>query len=200
MPASPWNSLEIAKLIASLFTPIALAVFGIYVHRVTKRFELLQWRSQKLIEKRLAIYDDLAPHLNDLLCYFTFLGCWRDLDPPYVVSLKRVVDKKIHLAAPLFTEEFFDSCMAFQNVCFKTYTGWGNDALLRTPFQRRQQARAGDWNSKWENCFAGDADDISDPKVIRSAYKRVMEAFARDIGVHAEFVVPPTGRIPSNIA
>jgi hypothetical protein len=37
-------------------------VLGIYIHRVTKRFEHLQWRSQKLVEKRLAVYDDLAPH------------------------------------------------------------------------------------------------------------------------------------------
>ena len=68
MEAGPWNWLEVAKLAAVLLMPVALAVFGVYIHRVTKRFEHLQWRSQKLIEKRLAIYDDLAPHFNDLLC------------------------------------------------------------------------------------------------------------------------------------
>lgn len=85
MAAGPWNWLEIAKLLASLLIPITLAVFGVYVHRITKRFEHLQWRSQKLIEKRLSIYDELAPLFNDLLCYFTYVGGWRDLNPPDVV-------------------------------------------------------------------------------------------------------------------
>ncbi len=193
---SPWNSLEIAKLLAGLLTPAALAAFGIYIHRVTKRFEHLQWRSQKLIETRLKIYDDLAPQLNDLLCYFTYVGCWKDLDPPAVVALKRTMDKKVFLAAPLFSESFFAACMEFQNLCSETYTGWGRDALLRTPFQRREEARPNDWKAEWNECFS---DTASDPKAIRAAYKRVMEAFATDIGVHPSFVVPHSGGIPGNI-
>ena len=196
MEPGPWNWLEIAKLCVGLLLPAALAVFGIYIHRVTKRFEHLQWRSQKLIEKRLAVYDDLAPLLNDLLCYFTYVGCWRDLDPTFVVSLKRVIDKKIHLAAPLFTEEFFQACMSFQQLCFETYTGWGRDASLRTHFERRRDARGKEWNREWEAFFG---DDVSDPNAIRAAYQDVMEAFSQDIGVHTNFVVPPSGLVPHNI-
>jgi hypothetical protein len=193
---SPWNSLEIAKLLAGLLTPAALALFGIYIQRVTKRFEHLQWRSQKLIETRLKIYEDLAPQLNDLLCYFTYVGCWKDLDPSAVVALKRIIDKKIFLAAPLFSPSFFSVCMEFQSLCFATYTGWGRDAMLRTEFQRRQEARPKDWNTEWNDCFSSPA---SDPEAIRNAYKKVMEAFAADIGVHPSFVVPQSGGIPGNI-
>jgi hypothetical protein len=196
MSPSPWNSLEIAKLLAGLLTPAALAAFGVYIHRVTKRFELLQWRSQKLTETRLKIYDDLAPQLNDLLCYFTYVGCWKDLDPPAVVALKRITDKKIFLASPLFSESFFSACMEFQNLCFEPYSGWGRDAMLRTQFQRRQEARPTDWKAEWNGCFSTSA---SDPKAIRNAYKKVMEAFATDIGVHPTFVVPRSGGIPGNI-
>jgi len=196
MESGPWNWLEVAKLAAGLLTPLVLAFLGIYIHRITTRFEHLQWRSQKLIEKRLAIYDELAPAFNDLLCYFTYVGCWRDLDPPVVVSLKRSVDKKIHLAAPLFTQEFFGACMDFQNLCFHTYTGWGRDAFLRTNFERRREARGKEWKSDWESNFS---DDVSDPKSIRAAYKKVMAIFAEDIGVHSSFVIPSSGRIPANI-
>ena len=196
MDHSPWNSLEIAKLCAGLLTPTALAIFGIYANRVSKRFENLQWRSQKLIEKRLAVYDDLAPQLNDLLCYFTYVGCWRDLDPPAVVALKRMIDKKIYLAAPLFSREFFAACTNFQQLCFETYTGWGRDASLRTQMQRRQQSRQENWNNDWNTYFSK---NLSDPGAVRDAYARIMEAFARDIGVNSSFVVPTTGGIPSNI-
>ena len=196
MENGPWNWLEIAKLSASVMTPVVLAAFGIYVHRITKRFEHVQWRSQKLIEKRLSIYDDLSPLFNDVLCYFTYIGCWRDLNPPDVVNLKRSIDKKIHLAAPLFGQKFFDACMAFQALCFETYTGWGRDALLRTAFIRRSECRPDDWNSEWEACFAKSA---ADPNSVRDAYRKVMEAFSEDIGVHALSVIPPSGRPPLNV-
>lgn len=196
MELGPWNWLEIAKLGSGLLMPAALAIFGIYIHRVTKRFEHFQWQSQQLIGKRLTIYDDIAPLLNDLLCYFTYVGCWRDLDPPAVVSMKRVLDKKIYIASPLFTEEWFKSCQNFQNFCFETYTGWGRDASLRTHSDRRQQARANDWNSDWDTYFSR---NVPNPDDIRAAYSRVMEAFTRDIGIHSTFVVPQSGRVPSNI-
>ncbi|MES2877358.1 MAG: hypothetical protein V4713_02965 [Pseudomonadota bacterium] len=193
MDAGLWNSLEVAKLIVGVFTPLAL---GIYIHRVTKRFEHLQWRSQKLVEKRLSVYDDLAPHFNDLLCYFTYVGCWKELDPSVVVALKRTLDKKIHIAAPLFSPSFFNACMNFQNLCFETYSGWGQDAMLRTEFERRQQARPNDWNLEWDQFFSRSP---SDPKLIRCAYVEVMQIFATDMGIHSTFVIPYSGTIPSNI-
>jgi hypothetical protein len=196
MSAGPWNWLELAKLLAALLTPAALAIFGIYVHRVTKRFEHLQWRSQKLVEKRLDIYDDLAPLLNDVLCYFTYVGSWKDLDPPRVVALKRTIDKKIHLAAPLFSETFFAASMEFQSLCFETYTGWGRDALLKTKLQRRKEARPNDWKEEWAECFSNSE---SDPKEIRRTYFKIIESFAVDIGVHPSFVVPLSGGVPGNI-
>jgi hypothetical protein len=196
MSAGPWNWLEVAKLLAALLAPAALAVFGVYIHRITKRFENLQWRSQKLVEKRLAIYDDLAPHLNDLMCYFTYLGGWKTLNPPDVVLLKRTMDRKIHLAAPLFSESFFSACMEFQALCFETYTGWGRDALLRTQWKRRQEAGPQDWKEEWAECFSS---SISNPELIRNSYRKVMEAFAVNIGVHPSFVVPHSGGVPGNI-
>lgn len=197
METGPWNWLEITKLVAGLLTPVALSIFGIYIHRVTKRFESLQWCGQKLIEKRLVIYDDLTPHFNDLLCYFTYIGCWKELNPPDVVALKRVLDKKIHLASPLFSPTFFTACENFQALCFETYTGWGQDALLRTHFQRRKDARPNDWIVAWEDSFCN---SVADPKEIRNAYTQLMEVFAADIDVHPSFVIPPSGRIPHNVA
>ncbi len=196
MDAGNWNWLEFAKLGVGILTPIAIVVAGIYVHRITKRFEHFQWRGQKLIEKRLAIYDEIAPLINDVLCYYTYVGAWRDFDPPQIVALKRTIDRKIHLSAPLFGLEFFNSCMRFQDLCFDTYSGWGEDAKLRTEFRRRQESRPKDWKSEWADYFS---DEVTDPKEIRTAYKAVMEAFAQDIGIHSPFSVPPPGRLPINI-
>jgi hypothetical protein len=196
MDAGAWSWLEVAKLAASLVTPVVVAVFGVYIHRVTKRFEHSQWRSQKLIEKRLVVYDDLAPLLNDLLCFFTYVGAWKEMDPPTAVGLKRKVDKKVHLAAPLFSPRFFGACMTFQNLCFETYVAWGLDARLRSEFKRRKEAWDAKWDAGWEQLFS---DEASDPKAVRAAYRDVMEAFAADLGVLAEPRVPHSGRVPGNI-
>lgn len=180
MEAGPWNWLEVAKLATGGLTSIVIAVLGVYLHRVTKRFEYGQWRSQKLIEKRLAIYDEIAPLFNDLLCYFTYVGAWRTMQPPKVVECKRLLDKKVHLAAPLFSPGLFDACMAFQRVCFETYQGWGVDALLRTAWHRRHDGFGIDWEPSWTKCFS---EKVATSEEVRTAYKHVMEAFAVDIGV-----------------
>lgn len=187
MDAGPWNWLEVAKLISALFTPIALAILGIYVHRITKKFEHVQWRSQRLIEKRLQIFDDLAADLNDLLCYFTYVGSWRDFDPPSIVGMKRRIDKKIHLACPLFGREFFSSCQEFQSLCYETYNAWGEDAKLKTQSHHRRQARGKTWNDEWDSCFSNDVPDVEE---IQLAYTNVMMVLARDIGVNESFFTP----------
>jgi hypothetical protein len=195
MKAGDWTWLELAKIIAGLLTPLTVAAIGIYIHRITKRFEHSQWRSQKLIEKRLSIYDDLAPQLNSVLCYFLFIGDWRELSPPEVVAMKRKIDKKIYLAAPLFSDEFFSSCMAFQSACFHTYNGWGKAAQLKTSYKRRIEASGDDWNPQWLACFSS---VIADTEVIKAAYSEAIKVISRDIGVSATFSVPSPGKSPSN--
>jgi hypothetical protein len=101
----------------------------------------------------------------------------------------------IQINAPLFSDEFFGACMDFQNLCFETYGGWGQDAKLRTEFRRRRESRT-DWNPEWASYFS---ENPCDPQKIRSAYKRVMEAFANDIGIHSPPTVPLSGRLPLNI-
>lgn len=188
--------MEIAKLAAGLLTPAAIGAGGIYIHRITKQFEHTQWRSQKLIEKRLAVYDDMAPGLNDILCYFTYVGSWRDTAPADIVQLKRKLDKAFHLASPLFSNDFFEAYKTFQECCFRTYMGWGQDPKLRTLYVRRQEALAESWKTEWNTCFS---DKPTPPEEIRAAYKRVMDAFAHDIGVNSSPVVPLSGAVPANV-
>lgn len=189
------NSLEIVKLIITGITPIVVGVLVWKLNEAIKRFEHRQWRNQKLIEKRLEIYDKIAPQLNDLLCYFTFIGCWKTLTPDKVVEMKRTLDKEIYLAQPLFSSDFFISNMDFINLCYETYTGWGQDAKLRIKFERRKDANS-EWIASSEKFFT---ENVSDPKEIKEAYRRIMKNFSKEIG----FVEPnqnvALGRIPQNI-
>ena len=186
MKSGDWNWLEVAKLCVTGLTPLALAFVGVYIHRVSKRFEHQQWRNQKLIEKRIAIYDDIAADLNSILCYFTYVGDWKDVTPPEMVSAKRVVDRKIHLARPLFEPSFFVACQQFQEVCFSTFNGPGQDAKLRTHLERRRRVMNSipgkEWDDRWNYSFI---DPPAEPEEVRKAYSVVMEEFSKSLEISA---------------
>jgi hypothetical protein len=194
--ASLWNSLEIAKFAASILTPVTIVVLGIYVHRVTKRFEDFQWRSQKLVEKRIAIYDDLAPLFNDLLCYFTYVGCWKELRPTDVISLKRKLDRQIYLAAPLFATSFFKPVRIFSIFAFRPTEGGEWMHACERMGGRRKEAQP-EWDDDWERYYC-DSQDVTDPRQIQDAYSKIMNEFAISIGVSNPDAIT-TGTVPRNI-
>lgn len=196
--ASLWSSLEIAKLIVSALTPIMVVIVGLWIGRSLKRLEYLQWTNQTITEKRIAVFEELAPLLNDLLCYFTFVGCWKDLKPPDVVGRKRKMDRIVHVNAPLFSKDFADRYNEFIDACYSTYSGWGKDAKLRTLWERRKAAAGGAWNPEWDACFADD-NKCFDPQVVKQRYEFLMSRFSEELGVglHSDHV--PSGQIPANI-
>jgi hypothetical protein len=195
----PWNSLEVVKLLVSGLTPLILALIGLYLNRRLKKFEHRQWRNQKLIEKRLAVYDDLAPLLNDLLCYYTYVGDWKDFMPDDIIKKKRIFDKKFYIAAPLFSQSFFSEIMTFINLCFKPYQGWGHNAKLLTATKRRKDYYGDHWDKKWDELFINDENKVTDPETIKASYLRIMKVFSDEIGLNENSTLDKTGRISNNI-
>ena len=177
---SPWNSLEVAKLVVGLLTPAAVAGLGFYLQRLGTRVENRQWANQKIVERRLAIYEDVAPMLNDLLCYFTYVGAWREMDPPALIKLKRDLDKRLHLAAPLFPACWADSARAFTHACFETMgRDWGGSAQLKTAFANRQSVHHSPWLPEWNALFAMRADKICRHSTALSGNYRGILPFLR---------------------
>jgi len=81
MPCTPWNSLEIVKVIVSLIAPIIGGIIAWRLAKIAKDLERKQWTSQKVIEKRLEFYEKVVPELNDLYCYYHRYGNWKELTP-----------------------------------------------------------------------------------------------------------------------
>ena len=197
-PISPWNSLEWAKLLVAVLTPISVIVFGFWLNRRLKRFEHLQWASQKVIEKRLRVFEELAPLLNDILCYFTYIGCWKEFSPPDMVNLKRQADRIAYVNAPLFPADFLTHYNKFIGLCYGTYSGWGQDAKLRTQYRRRAEASSEKWLEEWAACFA-DENQCMDAKALRDAYGEFVAYFAKELGIGVRAEPVATGRPPANI-
>jgi hypothetical protein len=196
--AATWNSLEIAKLLVAGLTPVLVATIGFWLNRRLRSLEQAQWSRQKVIERRIKAFDELAKPLNQLYCFFCYIGSWKELTPPELVQMKRELDQTAHISAPLFDPEFLQRYNRLMEACFATFGGWGEDAKLRTLPDRREQAVGGSWDTSWKTCFAG-RDEASEPKTVMAAYRQLMAYLAAAVGVEEvnEHMLGNT-RLPGN--
>jgi hypothetical protein len=74
MDSGSWTNLEIVKLVISALIPITVVGVGYMVARATSRLQSAQWANQTVIQRRLDIFQQVAPQLNRLLCFAAFVG------------------------------------------------------------------------------------------------------------------------------
>lgn len=178
---SAWNSLEIVKLAVAALTPILVVVAGFWLNRRLKSVEQAQWSQQKIIERRIRAYDEIAPPMNDLFCFYCYVGGWKELTPPGVVHLKRDLDRVAHISAPLFDTQFLPRYNRLMDLFFSTFGNWGEDAKLKTLPDRRKQALPNQWDLAWDQCFA-DRSLATEPDAIKPEYGSFMAYLAGAIG------------------
>ena len=181
-----WPTLEIAKLVVGVLTPLSVALLGWLFSRQLKRLDLSNWSNQKLIEKRLAIYDEIAPRLNKLLCFFTWVGYWKTVSPADAVQAKRELDRTLNIYRHVFEHEVYDAYQDFIGALFETYTGAGQDARLRAlifgPDGDRRSDCGYTWDEAWTVSFTEPGRAAGKPEV-RAKYEALMAALTRSLGV-----------------
>ncbi len=134
---NPWNSLELTKVLVSALTPILVVIIGFIINRKIKKMDSRQWTNQKILEKRLIFYDKVVPILNDILCYHSYIGCWKELSAREIIEYKRILDKEFNVYSPLFYSDLMEKYNTFMKLCYRTNTGWGNDAKIKTLSHQR---------------------------------------------------------------
>ena len=188
MTEAPWNILEIAKLTVGVLTPMSVAVLAWFLNKRMKRLDLIQWSNQKLIEKRIAVYDSVAPQLNLLLCFFTWVGYWKEISPQNAIQAKRDLDKAFNIYRHLFDVGVYDAYQAYIHLLFETFVGPGHDARLRTVAKGgdgdRKKDGLYDWKDEWDHQFAK-PDKIPSKTEVRVAYGDLMSALTRALGVQS---------------
>lgn len=185
--ATVWNSLEIVKLVVGILTPIAVVILGIFVARATARIEQSQWASQKVVEYRLKVFEIVAPKLNRLFCFYTFVGRWKEIMPNDVLRLKRELDEDLYVYRVLFSADLFETYQRFMQILFKTFSAADRDTLMRaavsTEFGDRRLL--GWWEPESLDCFA--PDDIPTLGDVRAAYEQLGEQ------LRVELYIPTAG-------
>ncbi len=176
-----WNSLEIVKIIVGVLSPIAVVIIGFWINSRLKNIDHSLWVNQKVIERRLILFDEMAPSLNDLLCYFTYIGLWKDRTPDQIIDLKRKLDQIAHVNYPLFSTDFLENYNSLIDLCFETYTGWGSDAKLRTKYSKRKEAFSKEWCEPWDDSFSNNR--IPEPTEVEEKYLKLMTFFSNELGI-----------------
>ncbi len=171
---SPWNSLEKAKIAVSAITPILVLTLGIIINNSVKEGE----RSTAL---RSEIYKTVGGDLNDIYCYLSFVGGWKEMTPIDIIARKRAVDKAMYTYRPFFSKELFSTYERFMAEAFKPYGGAGKDARIRSDIEtpdgdRRIHGTKG-WDASWEDRFTNERNK----EAQREAYTRFLEQMARDL-------------------
>jgi hypothetical protein len=189
MAASLWNSLEAVKLAVAVLTPLLLVGLGVVINRAARRVEEAQWAGRKLVERRLDLYETMAPLLNDLYCFFECVGTFREVEPPKAIDIKRDLDKTFYVNRFLFMPPFSERYNEFMAACFKTFTGSGENAKLCTPVSQQKRERGTGWDDAWAAMFVPEEElsssDMERRTVFTASYTALMECFADQLGIGA---------------
>jgi hypothetical protein len=181
--ASSWTSLQIATLAVEALTPVTVAGLGVLVARTSRRIEQVQWANQTVVTRRLDIFAQLAPGLNQLLCFATFVGGWKEIQPRQAIAIKRNLDEAMYANRVLFSGQLFTAYHQFMTTLFAMYATTDADAHLRAPIESQWGNRRNmPW---WEDSMAalfstGDPASIDD---IQAAYNQLARRFRADLYV-----------------
>lgn len=181
--ADSWNSVQIVTLVVDALTPITVVVLGVLFARASRRIEQVQWGNQTVVTHRLEIFAQLAPGLNQLLCFGTFVGGWKEINPGKAIEIKRRLDETMYANRVLFSDELFAAYQRFMSTLFAMFATTDADALLRAPVTHRLGDRRNLtwWNENMTRLFsAGDTAAVDE---IQKAYEALGRQFRADLNV-----------------
>lgn len=186
-----WNSLEVAKIFASVATPIAIAFLG-YAFWSTQRGVVENWEKQQVIERqildsrererdrlrefRLAIFKDVAPLLNDIYAYHFYIGSWKELTPTNIIEKKRHLDRLMYSNEVLFTHDFFNAYRDFMKQSFATAGNYIGESKIRTD----SKCRSAHWSGSpgnWSHLFTNE--DNRDK--VCAAYRKLQGRLSEEL-------------------
>jgi hypothetical protein len=183
---------DLVRTLASLAVPIVVAILGRKFSERLKAIDQHFWFSQKVIEKRLAVYNGLSEGLNKLFCYFTYVGDWKLMTPKDVIGVKRELDRIMHTHQFIFPKDVFEAYKKFMQALFQMYNGPGEDAKLRTKVRSGdgdritalQEYRADHAHEFSLKVF--DEDRAVEKHEVTGLYIALMASLAASLGVNPE--------------
>ena len=187
--------MQIATLAVEALTPLTVAGLGLFIARAGRRIEQVQWANQTVVTRRLEIFAQVAPGLNQLLCFATFVGGWKEIQPRQAIALKRKLDETMYADKVLFSDQLFAAYHHFMTTLFAMYATTGADAHLRAPIDSQWGNRRNMpwWEDSMSSLFStGSAVSLDD---IQAAHDQLAQRFRAELYVTKQtrplLIAPP---------
>jgi hypothetical protein len=169
-----WTSLEVAKLLVGIATPLTLVAVGWWL----KQREQI---NAELVRKRIAIYDALVPMANDILCFFTGRGRWKELDPAKIIEHKRALDRSMHCYRPFWSESCWALYRRFIEASFVEFGGGADrPARLRLDVPHLRRMMGAGFDEAWSASIA--TEPPGSAQAVEAAYLAWTACLAAEIG------------------
>ena len=169
-----WSSLKIPIMIVAALAPIIIVFLVIRYNRIIKALNKKHQTNQRVIEKRIEIYDRIGPKLNDILSFFCYSGNWKDLTPIDMMRLKKELDQDINTNAPLFPDDLSKKYTGFIYLCFVSHSCWEHKEKIKSLYEIRQEHMV-DWNDDWIPYF--DTNNVVEAIKFREAHNELKDYF-----------------------
>ena len=175
-----WNSLKIVIIILAVLGPVIITLLVIRFSRIKNRLVKLHQTNQRLVEKRIEIYDRIGPKLNDILCFYTYTGNWKELTPVDIMKYKRDLDKDIKTNTPLYSDDLIKKYDSYMQLCFVSFSGWEHKEKIKSLYELRQE-HTQEWKKEWIPFF--DTNNVVEGIKVKERYDELMTSFKRDLSL-----------------
>src|SRR5271165_2251253 len=178
-----WTSVQIVTTVVDALTPLTVAGLGFFVARAGRRIGQVQWANQTVVARRLDIFKDVAPQINQLLCFATFVGAWKEITPRKAIEVKRKLDETMYANRVLFSDQFFGAYQLFMVTLFAMYATTDTDAHVRAPIDSVWGDRRNMdwWEDGMESLFSAKSTVSTDE--IQAAHDQLAERFRAELYV-----------------
>ncbi len=173
-----WDSLKIPVMIIAALAPIIIAILIIRYKKVIKGVKQEHQTNQKILDKRVEVYDRIGPKLNDLINYYCYSGNWKEMTPPDLMRLKKELDKDIHTYTPLFSDELSKKYSNFMLLCFVSFSGWDHEEKIKSLYELRQKDNE-EWKDDWIQFF--DTNNVVEAIKLRETHNELIAYFKEEL-------------------
>lgn len=173
-----WNSLEIAKLIISLAMPAAVAYFGWVANSKLQDLQHQIRLSEKIIDKRIEIYESIRIRLNNIYTYIEEVGSYKQFTPDTIMEDRRYLHAEMHTQRAYWSPATFSAYLTYMDeIAFEPWQGINTDARIRdAPGQKKT---LGSWKEGWSDDFTGKQHPDH-----AATYSRLINHISLDIGAN----------------
>lgn len=167
---------EIIEMAVMVFILIFLVYLILRLSALFRRQDNERGTNQKILEKRIAVFDRMATKIYDILCFYLYTGNWVEITPVDVIKLKRELEKETNIYAPLFSDELIVMIQEFNRLCFITPSGWEQDVKIKSQYEQREEHNL-EWEDNWYRYF--DTNNVVEATKMKEKYDDLMESFTR---------------------